>query len=100
VRRAVRGDLQVRVDREGITVGAKRFEWDEVVTIRSASGRNSVVALVLTPEAARRARARPPRTKRPVPFYLPTVNGYRSRPMAEWLEQLRRAHADRSRPTA
>ncbi|HEV7204368.1 MAG TPA: hypothetical protein VGN18_07125 [Jatrophihabitans sp.] len=103
VRQAMRGELHVRVDRDGVGVGTRRLNWDEITRVRLANtGRTKVVAVEMTTEALQRERPgaahrgdRPRRRGGPPPFYLPTVNGYRADELAPWLDELARTHGGR-----
>lgn len=103
VRQTLRGDLHVRVDRDGVGVGTRRLNWDEITRVRLANtGRTKVVAVEMTSTALERERPgaapkadRPRRRGGPPPFYLPTINGYRAAELAPWLDELARTHGGR-----
>jgi hypothetical protein len=93
--RSARGAVTVRVAQDGLDVGGRRLDWADVTGVRSArSGRMSAVALELTPAAARRVGL-----KRSATFYLPALNGFAARPMASWLDALRRGSTGPPTPT-
>lgn len=103
---AVRGDATVRIDGTGIAVGRRAIAWDEITAVEVRTmGPNRYawlgkwaqtrrVAVRLTPAAAKRIR-RP----RSAVCFLPPVNGFRARAMADWLDQLRNEHGTRPKPT-